>query len=84
LRIDLPPWNEAETADYLSRRATSGDRQPELEDSAARRLFELSAGAPRKVNQLAALAEIARAGQGLAAIDEEIVIAVHEELTAAR
>ena len=84
LRIDLAPWSEAETADYLARRATSGDPQSAFEGSAARRLFELSAGAPRKVNQLAVLAEIARAGQGLPAIDEETVIAVHEELTAAR
>jgi MSHA biogenesis protein MshM len=84
LRIDLAPWNEDETSEYLNRRAPAGANKPSYDKAAARRLFYLSGGAPRKVNQLALLAEIASAGQSLPTIDENTVIAVHEELTAAR
>jgi type II secretory pathway predicted ATPase ExeA len=84
LRIDLVPWNEAETSDYLAHRPISGKKQVGIEASAARRMFELSGGAPRRVNQLALLAEVASVGQGLTTIDEDTVNAVYEELAAAR
>jgi type II secretory pathway predicted ATPase ExeA len=83
LRIDLAPWNEDETRGYLKRAlADVGRIQPAFDDPAARRLFALSGGAPRKVNQLAQLALVAGAGQNLAQIDEETILAVHEELAA--
>jgi len=83
LRIDLSPWSEEETRDYLSKSlANAGRSQPAFDDSAARRLFELSGGAPRKVNQLAQLALLAGAAQQLAQIDKGTIEAVQEELSA--
>ena len=83
LRIDLLPWNEAEVGEFLSRRG-SGRTRTDFDPAAARRLFELSGGAPRKVHQLALLAEVAGQSQGRRTIDEDTVSAVHEELSAAR
>jgi general secretion pathway protein A len=85
LRIDLAPWNEAETGDYLAKSlATAGRQQPAFNDAATQRLFALSGGAPRKVNQLAQLALLAGASQKLIQIDEATVEAVQEELSLAR
>jgi type II secretory pathway predicted ATPase ExeA len=85
LRIDLNPWNEAETNDYLTAQLKqAGSRQPAFDAGAARRLFELSGGAPRRVNQLAQLALVAGASQRLVQIDEQTIAAVHEELSASR
>lgn len=85
LRIDLNPWNEVETREYLAVSiANAGRLQPAFDEAAARRLFELSGGAPRKVNQLAQLALLAGAGQKLVQIDRETIDAVEEELSVAR
>jgi type II secretory pathway predicted ATPase ExeA len=85
LRIDLAPWNEAETGDYLAKTlASAGRQQPAFNDAATRRLFELSGGAPRKVNHLAQLALLAGASQKLIQIDEATIEAVQEELSVAR
>jgi general secretion pathway protein A len=84
LRIDLEPWNEQETSEYLTASlARAGRQQPAFCPEAVRRLFELSGGAPRKVNQLAQLALLAGAGQKLVQIDEMTIDAVQEELSAA-
>ena len=85
LRIDLAPWSQEETRDYLQTSlVAAGCQQPVFEQSAAWRLFELSGGAPRRVNQLAQLALLAGAGQKLATIDAGTVEAVEEELCMAR
>jgi type II secretory pathway predicted ATPase ExeA len=85
LRIDLSPWNHKETRDYLSTSlAAAGRMQPAFDESATRRLFELSGGAPRKVNQLAELALLAGAAEKLIQIDEGTIEAVQEELSLAR
>lgn len=85
LRIELPPWTADETRDYLQAAlAQAGRRQATFAAAAAQRLFQLSGGTPRRVNQLAQLALVAGAGQQLAEIDEETVLAVHDELYAAR
>jgi len=85
LRIDLAPWNETETGEYLaSTLASAGRPQPTFDEGATRRLFELSGGAPRKVNQLAQLALLAGASQKLAQVDEATIDAVQEELSLAR
>ncbi|MDX1944094.1 MAG: AAA family ATPase [Pirellulaceae bacterium] len=85
LRIDLALWTEDETRDYLSGTlAEAGRAQPAFEEGALQKLFELSGGAPRKVNQLAQLALIAGAVQNLIQIDEPTIMAVHEELATAR
>lgn len=85
LRIDLAPWNEAETREYLQGSLSrAGRQQPAFDDASVRRLFELSGGAVRKVNQLAQLALLAGAGQKLVQIDAETIDAVQEELSVAR
>jgi len=85
LRIDLAPWNATETGEYLTKTlASAGRQQPAFNDAATRRLFQLSGGAPRKVNQLAQLALLAGASQKLIQIDEATIEAVQEELSAAR
>jgi general secretion pathway protein A len=85
LRIDLATWNETETSEYLaSTLSGAGRQQPAFNDAATRRLFELSGGAPRKVNQLARLALLAGASQKLIQIDEATIEAVQEELGVAR
>jgi type II secretory pathway predicted ATPase ExeA len=85
LRIDLNPWNEAETRDYVHTSLTRAGRvQAAFDEAATRRLFELSAGAPRRINQLAQLALLAGASQKLLQIDEGTIDAVQEELSVAR
>jgi general secretion pathway protein A len=85
LRIDLVPWSETETRDYVETRLAQAGRVQEAFNSAAtRRLFELSGGAPRRVNQLAQLALLAGAAQQLIQIDADTIDAVQEELSVAR
>jgi general secretion pathway protein A len=85
LRIDLAAWSEAETNDYLRDSvAQAGRPTPAFAPAAARRLFELSGGAPRKLNQLAQLALVAGAAQRLGLIDAATIDAVQEELSLAR
>ncbi|HEX5102257.1 MAG TPA: AAA family ATPase [Pirellulaceae bacterium] len=85
LRIDLTPWNEDETREYLlASLAQAGRKQPAFNDAAVRRLFELSGGAPRKVNQLAELALLAGASHNLVQVDAETIDAVEEELGVVR
>jgi general secretion pathway protein A len=85
LRIDLAPWNEDETRHYLhTSLAAAGRQQPAFNEAAERRLFELSRGAPRRVNQLAQLALLAGAGQKLVQVDAATIDAVEEELSVGR
>lgn len=85
LRIDLAPWSEEETRSYLQASlAHAGRKQPAFDDAAVRRMFQLSGGAPRKVNQLAQLALLAGAGQNLLQVDAATIDAVEEELSVAR
>jgi len=82
LRIELTPWNEAESREHLQRSLEGAGRtQPAFEKAAVRRLIELSAGAPRRLNQLAQLALLAGAGQRLSLVDERTIDAVHDELS---
>jgi len=85
LRIDLAAWSETETREYLhDSLARAGRQKPAFDLTATRRLFELSGGAPRKLNQLAQLALVAGAGQQLVQIDADTIDAVQEELSMAR
>lgn len=82
LRIDLSPWSEAETADFLAQSLSPPSRHEPIFDAAAtRQIFELSGGAPRRVRQLAQLALVAGASQQLTQIDEQTILAVRDELT---
>jgi type II secretory pathway predicted ATPase ExeA len=85
LRIELALWTADDTRDYLQASlAAVGRVEPAFAERAVERLFQLSGGAPRRVGQLAQLALVAGAGQNLTQIDEQTVLAVHEELSTAR
>lgn len=81
LRIDLAPLNPDELACYVQAAlAAAGRPQVVFRDDALRRLYELSGGWPRKVDQLAELALVAGASQHLPQIDADTIDAVHQEL----
>ncbi len=81
LRIDLEPWDEADTAGYLSLAlAQAGCKSPVFTDDAVRRLQTVTGGVPRRVNQLAALALVAGAGRRLPRIDADTIESVYQEL----
>lgn len=83
LRVDLAPWTELDTAQYVQRALTeAGAPEGVFEAAALTRLHELSAGIPRRVNQLADLSLLAGAGQQLEHIDAVTVEAVFAELSA--
>ena len=85
LRIELTLWSEDEARDYVSASLKAAGRdRPAFAERAIERLCQLSGGAPRRINQLAQLALVAGAGQNLTQIDEQTVLAVHEELSAVR
>jgi type II secretory pathway predicted ATPase ExeA len=81
LRIDLEPWEEVDTAGYLTATlAQAGCKAPIFTDDAVHRLQTVSGGIPRRVNQLAALALVAGAGRRLPRIDAETIESVYHEL----
>jgi len=81
LRIDLAPWRETETAEYLKKSlAAAGRAEPVFDEPAVARLHELAHGIPRRVTQLADLALLAGAGRELPQVDAEVVESVYEEL----
>lgn len=83
LRIDLGPWDPADTEQYLGESlARAGRDKPVFEAPAMERIHDLAGGIPRRVNQLADLALMAGAGRGLARIDAETVEAACRELGA--
>jgi len=81
LRIDIVPWDAAETERYVERAlAQAGRTAPVFAAGAIARLTELAEGVPRHVNQLADLALLAAAAQKLELIDAHTVEAVFDEL----
>ncbi len=81
LRIDLEPWEPADTAQFIDRAIRNAGRSdPVFGESAVTRLHELAEGIPRRVSQLADLALLAGAGRQLASIDAETVDSVCREL----
>jgi type II secretory pathway predicted ATPase ExeA len=81
LRIDLDPWDEADTADFLKTTlAQAGRLEPLFEEPAVALLHELGEGVPRRISQLADLALLAGAGQSLQRIDTRTVQTVYREL----
>lgn len=82
LRIDLTAWTQQETEEYVQRTLEqAGATQPIFNSSALARLYDLSQGLPRRVNQLAELALLAGAGQELEIIDAETIEGVFLELS---
>jgi type II secretory pathway predicted ATPase ExeA len=84
LRVDLDPWDEADTASYLQwALKQAGRRTAVFTDAAMGRLHQLTGGIPRRVNQLAALALVAGAGRQAGLIDVDIVESAYHELAVA-
>jgi type II secretory pathway predicted ATPase ExeA len=81
LRIDVEPWEQADTESYIEASlARAGRHEPVFDPKAVARLQELTGGVPRRVSRLADLALLAGAGRDLQQIDAEVVEAVHQEL----
>ncbi len=85
LRIDVEPWEQAETENYLKASlAHAGCEAAVFAEPALARLQELSHGIPRRINQLADLALLAGAGQELPQIGAEVVESAYRELGVAQ
>lgn len=81
LRIDVEPWERADTEVFLkSSLARAGCDTPIFDPPAVTRLHQLTHGIPRRINQLADLALLAGAGEQLQKIDAKVVELVHKEL----
>jgi general secretion pathway protein A len=85
LRIELEPWEQADTVGYIAAALRhAGRRAAAFSDDAIIRLHDLCDGIPRRIAQLANLALLAGAGQRAETIDAEIVeAALHELATVA-
>lgn len=82
LRIELAAWTQAEAEDYVRHALHAvGASRPIFAESGLARLYELSHGLPRRLNQLAELALLAGAGDELELIDAETVESVYLELS---
>jgi type II secretory pathway predicted ATPase ExeA len=81
LRIDVEPWEPADTSGYVqtSLRQAGGAAEA-FTDAALQRLHELAQGVPRRVAQLADFSLLAGAGRNLSQIDAEVVESVYHEL----
>jgi len=85
LRIDLEPWDQADTANFLKTSLVkAGSKSPVFSESAIGRLHELSQGIPRRAAQLADLSLLAGAGANLQHIDADVVESAYHELAAGR
>lgn len=81
LRIDVEPWDQNDTQQYLtSALERAGRKSPLFAEPAVAKLQELSHGIPRRVSQLADLALLVGAGQNLQQIDAGVIEAVCQEL----
>ena len=81
LRIDLPAWDQNESAEFVRRSLqAAGCSTTVFDQRAVARLHELSQGIPRRLSKLAHLAVLAGAGQQAERIDASLVEAVQQEL----
>jgi general secretion pathway protein A len=81
LRIEVEPWEPADTEQFLQTLLAQAGRQlPVFAEPAVARLHELAHGIPRRVSQLADLALLAGAGQELPQIGADVVDEVYREL----
>jgi type II secretory pathway predicted ATPase ExeA len=81
LRIDLQPFELDDTVQYVNAALSQAGRTTAaFHDDALSRLHELSFGNVRRVNQLADLALLAAASQGLRRVDVDTIEGVCREL----
>jgi type II secretory pathway predicted ATPase ExeA len=82
LRIDLPPWDLGQVADYFEFAITGAGGDPNLFDAQAMtRVQELSDGIPRRIAQLADLSLVSGAVRKLDQIRVDVVEEVCNEFT---
>ena len=81
VRIELMPWSEDDVTGFLARsiRRVGGDEEIFSTDAAAT-LARFAGGVPRVVSQLAQLALVAAAGDGLTKVDAATVERTWREL----
>ena len=81
IQFNLSPLQPDEISDYLGHRLQSAGGRPDLFSAAAMSaLGQLSAGIPRRINQLASLALLEGFGREMQQIDETVIRHVAEEL----
>jgi len=82
LRVELEPWGEEETSEFLRTALTVAATDSSLFTAGAvSRLFELTGGVPRRVAQLAQLSLVAASARELTQIDEQTLEAIQLELS---
>lgn len=82
LRIDVAPWDLADSIGYVQTALVDAGRfEPLFDEDALALLHELSRGVPRRLLRLADFALLAAAAAGAEAIDRGVVAAAQEELT---
>jgi type II secretory pathway predicted ATPase ExeA len=82
LRVDLEPWDEAETIGYIQTALVDAGRcDPVFLEEALLAIYALTRGVPRRVVRLAELALIAGAAAGVERIDAELVHASNGEMS---
>jgi type II secretory pathway predicted ATPase ExeA len=83
MQYDLQPLSHAEVAEYLDFRVAAAGGVPGLFSAGAvSRLYQYSAGIPRKINHAAALALLEGYGREAKIIDETVLDNVMHELDA--
>jgi type II secretory pathway predicted ATPase ExeA len=84
LRIDVLPWELAETEAFIAKSLVQAGRtSPAFTSDAVVRLHELSGGIVRRLSRMADLALIAAAAARLPLVDVQSVEGVHDELCVA-
>ena len=82
LRVELEPWTDEETTEFLRTSLTAAACNADLfTEETEQRMYALTNGVPRRVQQLAQLSLVAAAAQDLEFIDVETLEAVFEELS---
>lgn len=80
LRMDLEPWEEADTVGYLQEAlVAAGAERPVFDEQALAEIHRLSGGVPRQVNRLADFALVA--GADAETVDHATVAEVYASLT---
>jgi type II secretory pathway predicted ATPase ExeA len=83
LRIDLEPWEPADTIEYVTKALEQAGATSEIfTDDALHQLHDRCQGVPRRVIRLANLALLAGAGRQAAHIDANVVDSADQELSA--
>jgi type II secretory pathway predicted ATPase ExeA len=81
LAIEVTPWEIEDTETFLRGSLEAAGADSKVFDSEAiESIQQISGGIPRRIAQLAELALVAGAGAELESVDQEIVLAVNEEL----